>query len=645
MAGSRMTRSKAVSRKADLAGTSDVPRRFTKQIRRFNHTRMEAMVPMRDGVKLFTIVMMPHDADSEMPIILTRTPYSAARRALRIESPDIAMALPPADEALVRDGYIRVYQDVRGRFGSKGQYVMTMPTRGRFNSGEIDQVTDAADTMDWLIDNVPGNNGRVGITGVSYDGFLTLMALLDPHPALKAAVPVCAMVDCWLGDDFYRHGAFRTVMLEYVYRQTATRNASQGIAWGYHDFYAAVLEAGSIGELGRKYGADRLPAWNRLLEHAAYDEYWQDQAVHALLAKAPRKVPVLTVHSLFDQEDLYGPVLSHAAMASQDRSGSKTHLAIGPWCHGQSTGDGSELGSIRWGADTSQQFRQDMLKPFWDQHLKGVKPAEPLPAVLAFETGGNIWRRYDSWPPPQNTRQNSKSGRLYLHSGAGLSFTEPAQSETRFTQYISDPAKPVPYRVRPIVPSFGGQGSTWRRWLVDDQRPFADRTDVLVFASEPLQDPLTLAGEVAATLFASTTGTDADWVVKLIDEYPQELPSQPELGGYQLMISGDILRGRYRESFSTAQPIVPDEVQPYRIIMPHVHHTFLAGHRLLVQIQSSWFPLCDRNPQTFVEDIAWAQPDDFCQATQRIHHAPGAASFLELPVITPAAGAKTRRRR
>ena len=636
----------AKSRKTnDLSHSSDVPRRFTKQTQGFNHTRMEAMVPMRDGIKLFTIVMIPHDVDGKMPIIFTRTPYSAAKRATRVESPDIAMALPPADEALVRDGYIRVYQDVRGRFGSKGQYVMTMPTRGPFNSGKIDQVTDAADTIDWLLAHVPGNNGRVGITGVSYDGFLTLMALLDPHPALKAAVPVNSMVDCWLGDDFYRHGAFRTVMLEYVYRQTASNNASQGIPWGYHDFYTAVLEAGSIGELGQRYGADKLPAWNRLLQHAAYDEYWQDQALHDLLAKAPRKVPVLTVHSLFDQEDLYGPMLSHAAMAGRDRAGTRAHLAIGPWCHGQSTGDGSELGSMRWGADTSLQFRQGLLQPFWDQHLRGVEPATPLPAVLAFETGANIWRTYDAWPPKQNHEPKPAVGRLYLQPEGGLSFAPPPGDGTCCTEYVSDPAKPVPYRVRPIVPSFGGAGSTWRRWLVDDQRPFADRTDVLVFVSAPLCDPLTLAGELTATLFAATTGTDADWVVKLIDLYPNEVPAQPELGGYQLMISGDILRGRYRQSFTTARPIPADEVLPYRVTMPHVNHTFLTGHRLLVQIQSSWFPLCDRNPQTFVDNIAWAQPEDFIRATQRIHHAPGAASFVDLPVLTPVAAAKKPRRR
>ena len=610
----------------DLAGTSDVPRTFTTHTPAFNYTRVEAMVPMRDGIELFTIIAIPNDVKRRMPIILTRTPYNAANRASRNTSPDIAMALPAADEALVRDGYIRAYQDVRGRFRSKGKYIMTVPTRGPFNSGKVDQSTDAYDTVEWLIHNVDNNNGRVGITGVSYDGMLTLMSLLDPHPALKAAIPVNAMVDSWMGDDFYRHGAFRVVMMEYVYRQTSTRNASNSIPWGYHDHYTAVLEAGSVGELGQRYGMDRLPAWKRLIAHPAYDRYWQDQAVDKHLAEAPRRVPVLTVHSLFDQEDIYGPPVSHAAMASRDRSGNKTHLVVGPWCHGQSTGDGSSLGAFKWDADTSLQYRTQMEKPFWDHHLKGKRPAKALPKVFAFDTGRHDWKTFNAWPPPRK-----KSTRLYLRADAGLSFDLPAKGDEAFTEYVSDPAKPVPYRVRPNRP-ISASGSTWRRWLVDDQRPFADRTDVLTFVSETLADPITLRGEISATLFASTTGSDADWVVKLIDLHPEEVPSQPDLGGYQFMISGDILRGRYRESFDTARPIPPGKVLPYVVPMPHVSHTFLPGHRILVQIQSSWFPIYDRNPQTFVENVSWAKPGDYQQATQRVYHEKESASFVDLPV-------------
>lgn len=634
-----MPRARKAAAGQDQTRSGDVPRSFDSTTPAFNYTRMDSMVRMRDGVELYTLIMIPKGVTGKMPILLTRTPYSAARRASRTTSPDIAMALPAADEALVRDGYIRVFQDVRGRFGSKGRYTMTMPTIGAFNKGKVDQVTDAWDTVDWLIKNVDGNSGRVGITGTSYDGLLTLMALLDPHPALKAAVPVNSMVDSWLGDDFYRHGALRTVMFEYIYRQTATRNASKGVPWGYRDFYSAVLEAGSIGELGRRYGADKLPAWKRMLEHPAYDAYWQDQALHKLLEKAPRRVPVLTIHSLFDQEDLYGPVLSHEVLARRDRSGTKTHLAIGPWCHGQASGEGSALGALRWGADTSLQFRRDMLMPFWDHHLKGNKPDKPLPKVLAFETGANQWRQYDTWPPAK-----ARSTRLYLQPSGGLDFKAPGKGGETHTEYISDPNKPIPYRVRPIVPSFGGAGSTWSRWLVDDQRPFADRTDVLVFSSDVLDAPVTVSGEVKTTLFASTTGTDADWVVKLIDLYPNEVPSEPEMGGYQLMISGDILRGRYRGSYEVAAPIPPNEVLPYEVIMPHVHHTFQPGHRIMIQVQSSWFPVCDRNPQTFVDNIAWAKPEDFQKATHQIHHAPKAASYVELP-LQPATKPATGKRR
>ena len=622
----------ARSRKKPAVGDitrGDIPRTFKTATPEFNHTRMESLIPMRDGIKLFTVIFIPADAARSMPIILTRTPYNAAKRSSRADSPDIAMTLAAADEAFVRDGYIRVYQDVRGRYGSQGKYTLTMPTLGPFNTGDVDHVTDTWDTIEWLVNNVPGASSRVGITGTSYEGLLTLMALLDPHPALKAAVPINSMVDSWVGDDFYHHGAFRTFSLGYIYKQTSSKNASHGVPWGYDDSYSAILEPGSIGELGRRYGADRLPAWNRIIDHPAYDEYWRDQALDRLLAKAPRKVPVLTVHSLFDQEDIYGPLASHAVLAARDRKATRTHLAIGPWFHGQASADGSGLGRLKWGADTALQFRREMLKPFFDHHLKGVEPAEPLPPVLAFETGSNQWCRFVAWPPLKET----KLTRLYLHPESGLAF-EPPSGGDPFTEFISDPAKPVPYRVRPIRL---GDGDGWQRWLVEDQRPFSDRTDVLSFVSEPLSAPLTVRGEVTATLFASTTGTDADWVVKLIDLYPNEYPAQPELGGYQFMISGDIVRGRYRESVAEARPIPAGEVLPYEVPTPQVNHTFLPGHRLMVQIQSSWFPVYDRNPQTFVDNIAWARPGDFRKATHQVHHGDGAASFVELSIQKGAA--------
>jgi len=609
---------------------SDIPEDFWPVTDEFNHTRTHAMIPMRDGVKLFTVILIPKDADEPMPIVLTRTPYNARRATTRTFSPDIAMSVGISDEPLVRNGYIRAYQDVRGKDGSEGDYIMNLPPRGPLHSREVDHVTDTWDTIEWLVENVPDNNGRVGITGVSYPGFLTLMALIDPHPALKAAIPVNAMVNGWIGDDWFHNGAFRPVMLGYVYSQTSSRDSSYEMPIGYYDFYTAVLEAGSSGELGRRYKADQLPAWGRLVDNPAYTAYWQRQAVEQLLAEVPLTVPTMTVHSLYDQEDIYGPLASYRALETRDSENDLNYLVIGPWIHGQSWRDGSALGAIKLGADTSLHFRQGVRQAFWDLHLKDRQPANPIPPVRAFEMGANEWRSYDSWPP----EARGAPTRLYLHPGGGLRFEPPAAGgSASYEEYVSDPAKPVPYRVRPIRPSFTPEDyATWRWWLSYDQRPFSDRTDVLTFTTEPLTEPITISGEVVANLHASTSGTDADWVVKLIDLYPNEVPLQPELGGYQLMVSADILRGRYRESFEKARPIPPGEILPYRIRMPHANHTFRPGHRIMVHVQSSWFPVYDRNPQTFVDNIMWAEPEDYQKATQRIHLREDAASHIELPV-------------
>jgi putative CocE/NonD family hydrolase len=621
----------AFAQTVDLAsGGSDIPETFSTVTESFDHTRLEVMIPMRDGVRLFTVVLIPKHGDGPMPIVLTRTPYDADEATSRVTSPRMAMSLGISDEPLVRNGYIRAYQDARGKHGSEGEYIMTLPPRGPLNSGAIDHGTDTWDTIDWLLANVPNNNGRVGITGVSYAGYLTLMALIDPHPALAAAIPVNPMVDGWIGDDWFHNGAFRVAMLDYVYAQTSSRDSSYEIPLGYYDMYTGVLEAGSAGELGRRYGADRLPAWTRLMDNPAYTEFWQEQAVDRLLAAVPLKVPTMTVHGLFDQEDIYGPIATYLALESKDRGNDMNSLVIGPWIHGQSWGDGSALGTVRLGADTSLYFREHVRQAFWDKYLKGIEPSRPIPPVLAFETGANEWRSYDAWPPQGRVERT----RLYLHDAGGLSFEAPGAGES-FTEYVSDPAKPVPYRVRPIRPLSSGNYDTWRWWLTYDQRPFSDRTDVVTFVSEPLTESLTISGEVAATLYASTSGSDADWVVKLVDLYPNEVPAQPELGGYELMISADILRGRYRESFETARPIPPGQVLPYRIRMPNANHTFRPGHRIMVHVQSSWFPLYDRNPQTFVPSIMWAQPGDYQKATMRVYHSGDAVSFIELPVQHP----------
>jgi len=623
--------SPVLAQTVDLSqGEGDIPSTFPYVTDQFDHVRQEVMIPMRDGVKLFTVVLIPKNAEEPMPIILMRTPYDVTKYTLRTPSPRMAVTAGAWAEPLVRKGYVLAFQDVRGKYRSEGKYVLNLPARGPLNSGNVDHDTDTWDTIDWLAKNVPGNNGRVGITGCSYDGFLTLMALLDPHPALKAAVPVNAMVDCWIGDDWYHNGAFRPVNFDYVYFQTTTKGDERLPPHDQYDFYSAVLEAGSTGEFGKRYHADLLPAWNRLLENPAYTAYWREQAVDRLLAAVPLRVPILHVHSLFDQEDIYGTIATYTALEAKDVRNDMNSLALGPWVHAQMYGDGSTLGAIPLDADSSLFFREKVLQAFWDQHLKGVTPKQAIPPVLAFETGANEWRAYDAWPPALSAPPT----RLYLQPGGRLSFAAPAGAkEDACDEYVSDPAKPVPYRVRPIRPMLPWEDyATWRLWLTYDQRPFSDRPDVLTYVSDILQEPLTIRGPVAATLYASTTGTDSDWVVKLIDLYPGQVPAHPALGGYQLMISADILRGRYRESFETAQPIPPGQVLPYRIRMPHANHTFLPGHRIMVHVQSTWFPVYDRNPQTFVPNIAWAKPEDFQKAVQRIYHAPGQASFVELPL-------------
>jgi uncharacterized protein len=611
-----------------LAAQSEIPPNFSPVTEAFDHERREVMIPMRDGVKLHTVIVIPKGRTEPAPIILTRTPYGADKPTTQMSSPHGIMTLPVADEPLLRAGYIRVYQDVRGRYDSEGDYVMTLPVRGPLNRWPVDQTTDTYDTIEWLVKNVERNNGRVGITGVSYPGWLTLMGIVDPHPALKAAVPMYPMVDGWIGDDFYHNGAFRQTMLEWIYNMGAHKKSDFSTPFGYRDMYEAFLSAGSADAVARRYKADTLPTWRKLVDNPTYNAFWRGQAVQDLLAAKPLKMPVLVVHGLFDQEDNFGGIAVYRALEPKDSANNMVHLAVGPWNHGQSQNEGSSLGAVKWDSDTSLWFREKVLQPFWDQHLKGKMPAQPTPPVVAFDTGAHEWHRWQSWPATGTASQ-----KLYLQAGGNLAFRSPAgDAATKYAEYVSDPAKPVPYRVRPVLAMYNPE-STWRQWLVDDQRPFSDRTDVLTFVSEPLTEPLTISGEIAATLFASSTGTDSDWVVKLIDVFPPEVRANPTLGGYQLMVSGEILRGRYRESLETPKAIQPGAVAPYRVRMPEANHTFLPGHRLMVQVQSSWFPLYDRNPQTFVENIGKAQARDYRAATQRIWFAPEQASYVELPVV------------
>jgi putative CocE/NonD family hydrolase len=601
----------------------------------FDYVRREAMIPMRDGVSLHTVILVPRGARGA-PILLTRTPYSADELTTHAQSSHLGPILNGYDnatEVIVQGGYIRAVQDVRGKYGSEGDYVMNRPLHGPENPTAVDHSTDTWDTIDWLVKHTPESNGKVGILGISYDGFLPLMALVNPHPALKVAVPMNPMVDGWMGDDWFHNGAFRQQNMSYIYEQEATR--ANTAKWYTSDFddYDMFMKAGSAGELGRIRGLEQVGFWRKLLAHPSYDAFWRNQAVDKVLAGQPLEVPTMLVHSLWDAEDIYGAIAVYQALEPKDTANDMVFLVMGPWHHGGEIEDGSTLGALRFETNTSLYFQRQILRPFLDHYLKDDAPKAGVAPVSAFETGTNTWRRLDAWPAGCADGCTVAPKPLHLLAGSRLGFTPPKRDDAPFDEYVSDPAKPVPFRARPIQPVGYDNGLTWPDWLADDQREASGRPDVLVFTSDALTAPLKISGQPVANLIASTSGTDADWVVKLIDVYPDEVAVQQEMGGYQLMVSADIFRGRYRESLETPKPIAANQPLPYRFALPTANHVFLPGHRLMVQIQSSWFPLYDRNPQTFVPNIFWAKPGEYRKAVQRVYHAPGRASFIELPLV------------
>jgi uncharacterized protein len=607
---------------------NETPAKVTPTYDGYDYVRRDVMIPMRDGVKLHTVVLVPKGARNA-PILMTRTPYDANSLTTHTQSAHLGPSLQGYDNAvdvIVGGGYIRVVQDIRGKYGSEGDYIMNRPLHGPQNPTNIDESTDTYDSIDWLVKNTPESNGKVGILGISYDGFLPLMAVVNPHPALKVSVPMNPMVDGWMGDDWFHNGAFREQNMPYVYEQEATRDNSA--KWWTTDFddYDTYMNAVSAGELGRRRGLEQVGFWNKILAHPSYDAFWSDQAMDKVLAKLPLTVPMMLVHSLWDQEDIYGAPAVYRALEPKDTNHDKLFLVMGPWHHGQEIDDGSTLGALRWETNTSRTFMREILGPFLAQYLKDGAPKANTAPVTAYETGVNVWQRLNAWPSGTSTQ------RLYLAPGSKVSFNAPAGGDA-YDDYVSDPAKPVPFRSRPSQPIGYDFPLTWPQWLVDDQREASGRTDVLTFTSDVLTEPVHVGGQPIANLVASTTGTDADWVVKLIDVYPAEVAGQPIMGGYQLPIAEDIFRGRYRESFETPKAITPNVPLTYRFALPPANHVFLPGHRIMVQVQSSWFPLYDRNPQTFVPNIFWAKAADYKKATQRVYHAPGSATFIELPVV------------
>jgi putative CocE/NonD family hydrolase len=607
---------------------SDIPKTFTPPVTGYDYVRREVMIPMRDGVKLYTVILVPKGA-ANAPIILTRTPYNATKRTTRNDSPHMLASLPQGDDVFANGGYIRAFQDVRGKYKSEGEYLMTRPVRGPLNPTTTDHVTDAYDTIDWLVKHTPESNGRVGMIGSSYEGFTVVMALLGPHPALKVAAPESPMVDGWMGDDWFHYGAFRQTNFDYTNSQTTKKDAGDPVARGAFDDYETFRRAGSAGDYAEIHGLDQLPWAMKMMHHPTYDAFWQGQALDNLVTQQPSAVPTMWIQGLWDQEDMWGAIHCYLALKARGQV-DHNYLVMGPWRHSQVNSDAFNLGPLKWDGDTALEFRRDVLKPFFDRYLTTSATQTETPPVFIYNTGENHWDRLKNWPLACEKGCSAALKPLYFQAGFALAFDPPAGSDTAADTYVSDPSKPVPYIPRPV---HFADSERWRTWLVTDQRSVVDRPDVLTYQTPVLTSPLRISGAPFADLFAATTGTDADWVVKLIDVFPDEVPSQPEMGGYELPVSLDIFRGRYRESFEHPIAIPAGLMERYRFVLPTTNHVFLPGHRIMVQIQSTLFPLYDRNPQTYVANIFFAKPSDYHAATQSIFRTAGRPSAVWLPVV------------
>lgn len=580
-----------------------------------DYEKHEYMIPMRDGIHLHTIVFSPKIHDEAIPFLIERSPYGWGSAALSINA---------GMSELARDGYFLVFQDIRGRYQSEGKFVLQRPVKRSKDDRSIDEGTDTYDTIDWLLKNIPGNNGRAGITGISYGGWLTEMALIDPHPALKAASEQASPADMFLGDDFHHNGAFR---LSYGFEYAAmmeTGKTNKTFQFKQYDTYDWYLKLGPLREANARYFDGQRPTWNNFIAHPNYDDFWKQQAVQRIVRSA--KVPNLNVGGWFDQEDFAGPWRIFAASETPE-SRQYNYLVVGPWNHGGwFSGVGRTLKSIDFGSNTGEYFRKEIQARWFAYWLKGKGPLN-LPRIQLFETGLNQWKAYDQWPP-----RGLQERRLYLHGSGEASFDAPADASDAFDSFVSDPHRPVPYRQRPIPETYGGSPG-WATWHVDDQRFAESRPDVAVWQTKPLDENVTVAGDVIADLFASTSGTDSDWIVKLIDVYPASVPEDPPMGGYELMIAADVLRGRFRNGFEKPEPVAPNEPVEYRIDLLSHDHVFRKGHRIMIQVQSTWFPVIDRNPQKFVPNIFEAKESDFQTATQRVFRSSAHPSAVILPVI------------
>jgi len=584
--------------------------------------KTDAMIPTRDGVKLHTEIYVPKDAKEPLPFLLTRSPYGLAD-----DKQGYSQHLGLYTE-MFADGYIFVFQDIRGRYGSEGTFVMQRPARDRKDPHSIDEGTDTYDTIDWLIKNVPNNNGRAGEVGISYGGWLTAMSLLEPHPALKAVSEQASPADMFLGDDFHHNGAFR---LSYGFEYAAlmeTGKTNFQFQFDKYDTFEWYLALGPLSNANKLYFHNSLPTWNDFVAHSNYDEFWRKQSFASYFRDLRLQVPNLNVGGWWDQEDFYGPITIYETLEKNDTN-HNNYLAVGPWNHGgwERTG-GTKLGNIDFGSDTSKYFREHIQAPWFAYWLKD-KGAPPAHKVVTFETGANSWKSWDAWPPTDGVKRRS----LYFSAGGKLSFDRPSETSDEFESYISDPANPVPYRQRPVEETYS-PGSRWYTWLLEDQRFVNQRPDTLSWETDTLSEDISVAGDIVAHLFASTSGTDSDWVVKLIDVYPEKYEPDPKMGGYELMVADEVFRGRFRKSFEKPEPIVANEVTPYTIDLHTNDHVFLKGHRIMLQVQSTWFPIIDRNPQKYVPNIFEAVAADYQKAIQRIYFSKKFSSNIELPVTS-----------
>jgi len=597
-----------------------VYRRTGEPVRHVFHDyqRSEVMIPMRDGIKLHAVILKPTDITQPLPLLIERTPYGVDRTTR-----SFFFRVRPE---LARAGYIYVNQDIRGRFKSEGEFVMSRPLADHQEPKAVDESTDAYDTVEWLLKNVSGNNGRAGFIGTSYPGFLAMMAGIDPHPAVKAISPQAPMIDVWMGDDFFHNGAFRqTYGYDYAYGMETNKQNSE-VSYGRdwtgksRDGFDYFLERGNFAEDVKKSGSKMLPTWKLFLEHPAYDSVWSSRGVEHDLKSVT--IPTLSVGGTYDQEDMYGPQIEYSTLEPLD-SQHDNFLVLGPWRHGYWSSSSRHLGNVDYGEPIGKEFREQIEAKFFAHYLKD-EPGFDLEDTASFQTGSNTWKRYAHFPPKQ-----AEVTSLHLEGNGKLSWTE-SKTETK-TTYVSDPANPIPYRHRPIQPTYG-EDSQWFDWLTEDQRFVTGRTDLAVWKLPVLKKDLVVTGEVMADIFAATKGTDNDMVVKLIDEYPDDA-SDPHMRGYQLMINEEIFRGRYLDRFDQGRPLRANSIREYHFSLHDVDHVFKAGHTVMVEIQSTWFPLYDRNPQTFVPNIMTAKPEDYKPATITIYSDPQHDSNLQLPLM------------